>query len=109
MSVCRGSTVIGPAKLRKYEHENKTRRNWGEEGPEHFNKIQMIYYSPQKAEKTLNSMKKTHPFNTDSSLLGTVFFVPGESPYMFFKFNPLNTDTFNDPSVSVLTWFDCTT
>ena len=54
-------------------------------------------------------MKKTHPFNTDSSLLGTVFFVPGESPYMFFKFNPLNTDTFNDPSVSVLTWFDCTT
>ena len=54
-------------------------------------------------------MKKTHPFNTDSSLLGTVFFVPGESPYMFFKFNPLNTDTFNDPLVSVLTWFDCTT
>ena len=23
----------------------------------------------------------------------TVFFVPGESPYIFFKVNPLNTDT----------------
>ena len=39
--------------MRKCEHENKTRRNWGEEGPEHFNEIQMIYYSLQKAKKTL--------------------------------------------------------
>ena len=61
MSVCRGSTVTGPAKLRKYEHENKTRRNWGEEGPEHFNKIQMIYYSPQKAEKTLKFNEENTP------------------------------------------------
>ena len=29
-----------------------------------------------------------------------------ESPYIFSQFNPLNTDTFNGPSVSVLTGFD---
>ena len=28
----------------------------------------------------------------DTSLLQTVFFVPGESPYIFPKFKPLNTD-----------------
>ena len=28
----------------------------------------------------------------DTSLLQTVFFVPGESPYIFRKFKPLNTD-----------------
>ena len=34
-----------------------------------------------------------HPLNTDTSLLLTVFFAPKESPYIFSKFNPLNTDT----------------
>ena len=29
-----------------------------------------------------------------------------ESPYIFSKFNPFYTDTFNDPLVSVLTGFD---
>ena len=33
------------------------------------------------------------PLNTDTSLSRTVCFVPGESPYIFSKFNPLNTDT----------------
>ena len=32
-------------------------------------------------------------WNTDILLLRTVFFVPGESPYIFSKFNPLYTDT----------------
>ena len=55
-----------------------------------------------------------HPLNTDTSLLWTVCFVPGEkTPYIFSKFNPLNTDTSllwtisTDPSMSVLTGFDC--
>ena len=30
---------------------------------------------------------------TDTSLLRTVFFVPGESPYIFCKLNLLNMDT----------------
>ena len=30
---------------------------------------------------------------TDTRLLQTVFLFPGESPYIFSKFNPLNTDT----------------
>ena len=34
-----------------------------------------------------------HPLNMDTSFLRTVFFVPGESLYIFSKFNPLNTDT----------------
>ena len=34
-----------------------------------------------------------HPLNTDTSLLRTVCSVPGESSYIFSKFNPLNTDT----------------
>ena len=38
-----------------------------------------------------------HPLNTDTSLLRTVCFVPGESPYIFSKFNPLNMDTFYGP------------
>ena len=29
-----------------------------------------------------------------------------ESPYIFYQFNPFNTDTFSGPSVSVLTGFD---
>ena len=33
------------------------------------------------------------PLIKDTSLLWTVFFVPGESPYIVFKFNPFNTDT----------------
>ena len=33
------------------------------------------------------------PANTDTLLLRTVFFAPGESPHIFSKFNPLNTDT----------------
>ena len=33
------------------------------------------------------------PRFTDTSLLRTISFVPGESPYIFSKFNPLNTDT----------------
>ena len=33
-----------------------------------------------------------HPLIMDTSLLQTVFFVPGESPYIFPKFKPLNTD-----------------
>ena len=28
------------------------------------------------------------PLNTDTSLLRTVVFVPGASPYIFYKFNP---------------------
>ena len=31
-----------------------------------------------------------------------------ESPYIFSKLNPLNTETLYGPSVSVLTGFDCT-
>ena len=34
----------------------------------------------------------TH-FNMDTSLLWAVVFVPGESPYIFSKFNSLNMDT----------------
>ena len=35
-----------------------------------------------------------HLLNTNTSLLRTVCFVPGErNPYIFPKFNPLNTDT----------------
>ena len=34
-----------------------------------------------------------HPNNTDASLLWTMLFVPGNSPYIFSKFNPLDTDT----------------
>ena len=35
-----------------------------------------------------------HPLNTGTLLLRTVFrFAPGESPHIFSKFNPLNTDT----------------
>ena len=34
-----------------------------------------------------------HPLSTDTSLLWTGFFVPVESPYIFSKFNWLNTDT----------------
>ena len=33
------------------------------------------------------------PRFTDTSLLRTISFVPGKSPYIFSKFNPLNTDT----------------
>ena len=49
--------------------------------------------------------------NADTSLLRTVFLVPvgNVRPHIFFKFNPLNTDTFyRSPLVSVLTVFDCT-
>ena len=49
--------------------------------------------------------------NADTSLLRTVFRVPvgNVRPHIFFKFNPLNTDTFyRPPLVSVLTAFDCT-
>ena len=31
---------------------------------------------------------------TDPSVLRTVFFVPGKSPCIFSKLNPLNTDTY---------------
>ena len=34
-----------------------------------------------------------HPLKIDTSLLRTVFFVVGESPYIFSKFNPPNTVT----------------
>ena len=33
------------------------------------------------------------PRFTDTSLLRTIFIVPGKSPYIFSKFYPLNTDT----------------
>ena len=33
------------------------------------------------------------PRFTDTSLLRTIFIVPRESPYIFFKFYPLKTDT----------------
>ena len=32
-------------------------------------------------------------YHEDTSLLRTVFFVPGESSYIFSKFNPFNADT----------------
>ena len=32
-------------------------------------------------------------YHADTSLSRTVFFVPGESPYIFCKFNPLYADT----------------
>ena len=50
------------------------------------------------------------PANTDSSLIRKVFLIP--RPYIFSKFNPLNTNTLlirtlsKVPSVSVLTGFD---
>ena len=34
-----------------------------------------------------------HPLITDTLLLQTVLFVPGESAYIFSKFNKLNMDT----------------
>ena len=34
-----------------------------------------------------------HPLSTDTLLLQTVLFVPGESAYIFSKFNKLNMDT----------------
>ena len=34
----------------------------------------------------------TQASRVDTSVLWTVFFVPGESPHIFSKFNPLNTD-----------------
>ena len=41
-----------------------------------------------------------HPINTDTSLLRTVRFAPGEkNPYILSNFNPLNTDT---PSIRTL-------
>ena len=43
-----------------------------------------------------NKTKKDNtvePRFADIPLLRTVFFVPGESPYIFSKFNLLNTDT----------------
>ena len=33
-----------------------------------------------------------HPLNMDTSLLPSLFFVPGENPCIFFKSNPLNTE-----------------
>ena len=32
-------------------------------------------------------------YHADTSFSRTVFFVPGESPYIFCKFNPLYADT----------------
>ena len=48
------------------------------------------------------------PHFTDTRLIRTVFFVPGESPCIFSKFNPLIRTPSVVPSVSVLTVFDCT-
>ena len=49
-----------------------------------------------------------HVIQSRPSRLRTVFFVPGESPCIFSKFNPLNADTFYGPFMSVLTGFDGT-
>ena len=40
-------------------------------------------------------MTKSKPHFTDTPLLPRVSFVPGESPYIFSKFNLLNTETIN--------------
>ena len=46
-------------------------------------------------EKALSFSLKFNPLNTDTPLLWTGCFVPGEgeSAYIFTKFNSLNTDT----------------
>ena len=45
---------------------------------------------PPLSEVFSNTVK---PSFTDTSLLRTLFFGPRESPYIFPKLNPLNTDT----------------
>ena len=54
-------------------------------------------------------------FNTDTSLLRTVCFVPGKTKRLLFHLiqppyygHPVDTDTSHGPLVSVLTEFDCT-
>ena len=46
-------------------------------------------------KKQFSDSSKIHEEKTRKSLplLRTVLFVPGESPYILSKFNPLNTDT----------------
>ena len=48
---------------------------------------------PIQKTKYSRTLLDGHPLNTDTSSLRPIFFVPGESPYIFSKFNPLNTDT----------------
>ena len=73
-------------------------------------------YSSDKTS-TESNQSTFKPFFTDTSLLDTVCFVPGEkSPYVFsIKFNPLNSDIplirtrSKAPSLSLLMGFDCIT
>ena len=45
-----------------------------------------------------------HPLSTDTLLLRTGFFVPGESPYIFSKFNWPNTDTRSCGQQTLVSW-----
>ena len=78
-------------------------------------KVHARLYSSDKTS-TESNQSTFKPCFTDTSLLETVYFVPGEkSPYVFsIKFNPLNSDIplirtrSKAPSVSLLMRFDCT-
>ena len=61
-------------------------------------KIPIVFLTREQEERTVNSSIVKPRFTdtyTDISLSHTVWFVAGKvSPYIFSKFNPLNTDTF---------------
>ena len=66
-------------------------------------------------DKEARKIKYSHPLNMNTSFCGQfALMLVKESPYIFFKFNPLNSDTSSIwtvsmvPSVSALIGFDST-
>ena len=53
---------------------------------------------------TFWSMSLVGIYPGSASLLPTVFFVPGESLYIFFRFNLLNTETINADNGQLAIW-----
>ena len=66
-----------------------------EEGSRHYSYVDKapnhVFIVLTKRKKLDSSYKQAS--RVDTSVLWTVFFVPGESRHIFSKFNPLNTDT----------------
>ena len=65
-----------------------------EEGSRHYSNVDKapnhVFIVLIKRKKQDSSYEQAS--RVDTSVLWTVFFVPGESPHIFSQFNPLNTD-----------------
>ena len=67
------------------------------QGFEQRDKYERFYQASQ--DKSTVELSFTY---TDTTLLRTVFFVPGKSPGIFSKLNPLYTETYFLPNQKIL-------